>query len=60
MQRNYLTHCTVRMRTEKWKEECVRERDRKRERHQKISEVGNLEKMIDGTNKIRDISKRPN
>ena len=34
---------------------------RVREKHQKISrEVGNLERTIDGTNKMRDISKRPN
>ena len=34
---------------------------RLRERHQKISgEVGDLEKTKDGTNKMRDMSERPN
>ena len=34
---------------------------RMRERHQMISgEVGNLERTIDGTNEIRDMSKKPN
>ena len=32
-----------------------------RKRHQKISlEVGNLERTKDGTNKMKDMSKRPN
>ena len=35
--------------------------ERVRKRHQKISrEVGNLEKTKDGTNKMRDMSERPN
>ena len=55
MQRvNYLIHCTLRMRTE-------RRKGRVRERHQKISgEVGNMERTKDGTNKMRDMSERPN
>ena len=32
---------------------------RVRKRHQQISEVGNLERTKNGTNKIRDMSKRP-
>ena len=34
---------------------------RVRERHQKINvEVGNIERTIDGTNKMKDMSKKPN
>ena len=33
---------------------------RVRKRHQQISGVGNLEGTKDGTNKMRDMSKRPN
>ena len=34
--------------------------ERVRKRHQKICGVGNLERTKDGTNKVRDMSKRPN
>ena len=45
---NYVIHYTL----------CMR---RGRERHQKISrEVGNLERTTVNTNKMRDMSKRPN
>ena len=45
----YLIYCILRMRTERWKEE------------KDISgEVENLERTKDGTNKIRDMSKRAN
>ena len=33
---------------------------RVRERHQKISEVGNLKITIDGTNETRNMSESPN